>query len=86
MRSIAAAIGLFFMAMAGAALAQAPAAGDTGSREGDQMTRSAPSPTPPADRDRVNERHDEPPPVLRDEFEPPPAGCRYRENKLDLLV
>ena len=79
-------IGLFVLMLAGPAVAQAPAPGDTGSSLGDQVTRSQPSPTLPAEANRPQERQTEPPKRSDEEFDAPPAGCRYRENKLDLLV
>jgi hypothetical protein len=35
---------------------------------------------------RLREPGAEPPARADDSFDPPPAGCRYRDNKLDLIV
>lgn len=79
-------IGLLALTLAGSVAAQAAPPGDTGSRTGDQTTRSEPLPTLPAEANRPEERRVEPPARAQDDVEAPPAGCRYRGNKLDLIV
>ncbi len=45
------------------------------------------SPPPAAEQSRTpRQPAAEPPSRRNDEFDPPPAGCQYRGNKLDLLV
>jgi hypothetical protein len=55
----------------------------------DKLTRPAPSPATPAKPAEANppkEQRTEPPQRLEGDAEAPPGGCRYRENKLELVV
>lgn len=59
---------------------------DGGVQRNDQSGRI--EATPPAVREAppLREPKVEPPARTDDDFELPPAGCRYRGNKLDLIV
>ena len=66
--------------------AQTTGPADGGVQRNDQSVRT--EPPPPASREVPPpvERKAVPPARADDEFELPPAGCRYRDNKLDLIV
>lgn len=84
-RTIAAVVFLSLaLALPGAAQTTGPA--DGGVQRNDQSVRAKPA--PPAVRKAPAERgrKTEPPARTDDDFDLPPAGCRYRENKLDLIV
>ncbi|MFN3745194.1 MAG: hypothetical protein ACK4TL_10855 [Hyphomicrobiaceae bacterium] len=70
------------------ATAQTTGPADGGVQRNDQATRTERA--PPVDREPQPSRAPKPqPPAHADDdgFEPPPpAGCRYRENRLDLIV
>jgi hypothetical protein len=68
--------------------AQTTGPADSGVQRNDQAART--EQVPPATRESQPSRVPQVEPPARaddDGFElPPPAGCRYRENKLDLIV
>ena len=83
----AAAACLLVFALVGPAAGQSTGPADSGAQRSDQPTRAEPAPPPAAaETSRPPEPRREPPAHADDGFELPPAGCRYRENKLDLLV
>lgn len=84
-RSIAAA-GLLGVLLAVPAAAQSTGPADSGVQRNDQSVRGEPPPPAPAGSQRPREPRAEPPARADDGFELPPAGCRYRDNKLDLIV
>jgi hypothetical protein len=74
-----------FLALPGAAQTTGPA--DGGVQRNDQSGRTDPAPSAPREVLPERERKAAPPArTTDDEFDLPPAGCRYRENKLDLIV
>jgi len=83
-RSIAM-IGVIFIAVGGPAAAQVPAPAD---REAWGNEQAKPSErAPPTARPMPRPQPRAAPPARTDEeFDPPPPGCQFRENKLDLLV
>jgi hypothetical protein len=83
-RSIATA-GLFSLILILPVTAQTTGPAD-GIERNDQSVRTVP--VPPAHRNTQPspEPRTAPPARADDGFEPPPAGCQYRENKLDLIV
>ena len=83
-RSTAAA-GLLSLLLILPATAQTTGPADSGIERNDQSVRTAP---PPAHRNaRPSPEPKAAPPARADEeVETPPAGCQYRENKLDLIV
>lgn len=84
-RTIAAA-GLLSLVLALPGAAQTTGPADGGVQRNDQSVRTEPAPSGPREFQPERERKAEPPARTDDEFELPPAGCRYRENKLDLIV
>jgi hypothetical protein len=72
------------LVLPGAAQTTGPA--DGGVQRNDQSARTEPAPPVSREAPPAPERKAEPPARVEDEFELPPAGCRYRENKLDLIV
>lgn len=52
----------------------------------DQSARSEPAAPAAEEAQPSRDPQARPPARADDEFDPPPVGCRYRENKLDLLV
>lgn len=78
--------GLLFIMPAAAQTAEpGTGAGDAGVQRGNEVpgifvTPPRPIPIRPERRDRSE------PGRTNDRSEPPPPGCSYRENKLDLLV
>ena len=83
----AVAAGLFSLVLALPGAAQTTGPADSGLQRNDQSVRTAPA-APPATREVApdRERKAEPPARTDDEFDLPPAGCRDRGNKLDLIV
>lgn len=85
-RSLIAA-GLFVALTAVPAAAQTPAPVDRDAWSNESVKPSAP--TPPAAREpnrAPRQPASEPPTRGNEAGDPPPAGCPYRGNKLDLLV
>ena len=68
------------------AAAQSTGPGDGGVQRNDQSLRTEPAPPAATEARPSREPKAEPPARADDSFDPPPAGCRYRENKLDLIV
>jgi hypothetical protein len=85
-RSTAAA-GLLFLLLITPAAAQTTGPADGGVHRNDPSARSAPLPPVAKETQPSREPRAEPPANADDGFElPPPAGCQYRDNKLDLIV
>lgn len=82
----AAAAGLLGLVLALPAAAQTTGPADSGVQRNDQSVRTERAPPVARDAPPAPERKVEPPARSDDDFELPPAGCRYRENKLDLIV
>lgn len=82
---VAAGLLTLVLALPGAAQTTGPA--DGGAQRNDQFLRG-PEPAPPVTRATppAGELKADPPARADDEFALPPAGCRFRENKLDLIV
>lgn len=72
------------LVLPGAAQTTGPA--DGGAQRNDQSVRTEPKPPVVRKSPVESERKADPPARMDDDFDLPPAGCRYRENKLDLLV
>ncbi len=68
------------------AIAQAPAQADRNGWSNDSAKPSELAPPARAEQNRPRQPSTPPPARRDDEFDPPPAGCQYRGNKLDLLV
>ena len=68
------------------AAAQSTGPADGGGQRNDQSLRTEPAPPAAPEARPSREPKAEPPARADDSFDPPPAGCRYRENKLDLIV
>jgi len=84
-RTTAAAVLLsLVLVLPGAAQTTGPAEG--GAQRNDQSVRTEPAPPVSRKSQPQRERKAEPPARTDDEFDLPPTGCRYRENKLDLIV
>jgi hypothetical protein len=82
---VTAAAGFISFLMVLPALGQSTGPADGGVQRNDQSVRSEPA--PPAARDAQPSREPQAkPPARADEFDPPPSGCQFRGNKLDLLV
>jgi hypothetical protein len=81
--AVAGLLSLFFIVPA---TSQTTGPADSGIERNDQSVRTAP--VPPAHRNTQPspEPKTAPPARADDGFEPPPTGCQYRENKLDLIV
>lgn len=78
--------GFFFLTLAAPVGAQtrAPAERETWSNESQKPLSPPPA---AAEQSRTPRQPAAEPPLRRNEdFDPPPAGCQYRGNKLDLLV
>ena len=75
-------------AAAQSTLTQSTGPVDSGVQRDGPSRRTEPPPPPIAKEMRPRRQPQvEPPARAEDDFElPPPAGCRYRDNKLDLLV
>jgi hypothetical protein len=85
-RSTAAA-GLLYLVCILPALAQTTGPGDSGTQNSDQVERAEPANPSPGRIHPPRDSRGEPPARADDGFElPPPTGCRFRENKLDLIV
>ncbi len=82
---IAVAAGLLGLVLTLPGAAQTTGPADGGVQRNDQSVRTDP---PPVGREAApgRERKREPPARADDEFDLPPAGCRDRGNKLDLIV
>ncbi len=82
-----AATGLLILVLAASpafAQTRAPAERESWSNE---SQKPASPPSGATEQSRTPRQRAAEPPVRRnDEFDPPPAGCQYRGNKLDLLV
>ena len=81
--AVAGLLGLLFIAPAAA---QSTGPADSGVQRNDQSVRGEPPVPAPVEPQRLREPRVEPPARADDGFELPPAGCRYRDNKLDLIV
>jgi hypothetical protein len=84
-RSTAAAVLLAFVLVPPAG-AQSTGPADSGVQRNDQSVRPETPPPAVGEPQRLREPGAEPPARADDSFDPPPAGCRYRDNKLDLIV
>lgn len=79
--------GLVIALVTGSALAQTPAPPtDRDSWSNESAKPAIPVPPATAEQIRPGQPATAPPARRDDEFDPPPAGCQYRGNKLDLLV
>ena len=76
--------GLLFASMVAPAMAQAPS--DRNDWSNESVKPAEPAPPVSADQNRPRQPATAPPARHDEGSEAPPAGCRYRENKLDLLV
>lgn len=84
-RSTAAA-SLVWLLLVMPAAAQTVGPADGGVQRNDQVTRTEPVSPHATEAPPLQEHKAEPPARAEDDFELPPSGCRYRENKLDLIV
>jgi hypothetical protein len=84
-RTIAAA-GLLSLALVLPGAAQTTGPADDGVQRNDQSVRTESASPPVREAPAERGRKAEPPARTDDDFDLPPAGCRYRENKLDLIV
>ena len=85
-RSIAVA-GLLSFLLILPATAQTTGPADSGIERNDQPERTVPMPPARGNAQPFPEPKTAPPARADDEIDAaPPAGCRYRENKLDLIV
>lgn len=78
--------GLLGLLLVVPAAAQSTGPADSGVQRNDQSVRTEPPPSAPIETQGLRQPRAEPPARADDDFEPPPAGCRYRDNKLDLIV
>jgi hypothetical protein len=84
-RSIAAA-GLLSLLFIVPATAQTTGPAESGIERNDQSARTAPASPAQRNTQPLPEPKTAPPARADDDLDAPPAGCRYRENKLDLIV